>query len=826
MLLILKNVFLRNAKKQLIMIALTILGFIVSVSLLTLIQMVNVGRASYAQNNGKDLSHGDIAIHYTFDGVQDLDAQEKCRSQLFEYLNNLEGIDYTYESIYSNQGNLCYVNSDAYISESPLLRLIDINDISFFTQNVNGLSLDEVVIARNLTNRMPAQVGDNILISPGSYVFPLQLKIGGIIPDNEVFIKGAIDNSYIFLDRSVLFKHLQISDDVLKEMGYTQESYLFLLPTIYYVHGSEDMLMEIESFAAQLCQSNGIADGQYRIWKPEDAAGQFQSIYGTIDLILGIFTILSFLLSCCSIIYLVYMILLNDIRDINILKIYGLTTWKCIGLTFTEVLLILMPAVIIGILTGYYTMQFVVSGTSLYGIMNVGLREILISIRNILLIVMLSIAVIVFPIVYWGNKMKIMEILRQQNIGFMRKKQVYLMIVFLFLWILFVFSFVTDIKVSAIILSSIAAIILIVFILSYAIMALLTLIRLNGIAALAMNFIRKNVFKATLITVPVALVIVCLFIVITCNYTLLNQADEEIEKAKGYNVQIMTTMEGAVFLEDYKSQSGIDSYFSRYDEACTLLEVNHIEQVAETSVSYFSKIPNLQDMQQLSEGAVLDLGAANVMKVKVGDIIRIETFSGQEDVTVSGIVMSDMRSDFSIALYAPNQTLSNEIQNYYLLLDDNELESVKMFVDCNTNMILLSPGKMIFGMAVVFMNNKFLLNLLTAYFLLGSIVVVMYCTIIIYKGRNTDFCIYKAFGAANSTIQVIVFCECMLMSITICICGLILSGGITWLVSRYALPVALNIPLLIWIVSGANLIVGFASAMSIRVIKSKGYLNR
>ncbi|RDY33235.1 FtsX-like permease family protein [Lachnotalea glycerini] len=820
------KIFFRNAKKQYIMIFLTILGFIVSISLLTVIQMVTVGRGSYANNHGKILNHGDLSIDFTFDKVKDINNQQNARIQLLDYLKTLQRIDYTYESIYRNQGNFCYVNSEAYVSESPILRFIDIDDISFFTQEISDtLSTDEVVLARNLTNRMPANIGDNIYISPGSEVFPLQLKIAKIVSDNEVFIQKAVESSYIFLDRLVLFNYLQISDESLQKFGYTKDTYLLLLPTVFYINGDENILTDIQNKAKLICESNGINANYFSFNRPEEAVAQVKNIYGNnMDSILSIFTILSFLLSCCSIMYLVYMILFNDILDINILKIYGLSTLKCAILVFLEVLLIILPAIILGVFSGFFTMQFVVSGTSLYGIMDLGIMELLISIRNIVIIAISSIALITTPIVLWANKLQIVEILRKNNSGILKKKQVFLIAILIAGWVLFVFSFIMDFKITFKLLGIIFTVILITFILSLLIIMCISIFKLKGLCALSLKFVRKSKLKVALLTIPVSLSILCIFVVVTCNYTLLNQADKAIMDTKGYNMQIMTTNDGSDFLEQYLLELGVDSFFSKYDKACTITEINNITNKVETSISYYEKLPATEDMKALSKGIIVDAKLAYNANLKVGDIVKLETIYGTTETVVSSIYYSGIKSDFAIAIYNTTEQIEvteKGLKNYYLLLNEDEKKQLKEFVDTNSNMIIVSPGKMIFGMAVLFLNNKFLINLLTFYFLFGSVIVVMYCTMIIYKGRLSAFYVYKAYGATRNILNRIVLLECTFMGIIISICGFILAIVITFLISQYSLPIGTNVPLLILIVVLANVIMYLSARVSLHALRLK-----
>lgn len=819
---ILKRVFLRNAKKQNLMILLTVLGFIVSISLLTVIQMVTVGRSSYAKDNGRVLNHGDLSINFMFDKVNDINSQQSSRLQLLNYLQTLENIDFTYECIYKNQGNFCYVNSDAYVSESPILRFINIDDIDFFTKEIkNSLLPDEVVLARNLTNRMPAKAGDTIYISPGSEVFPLQLKIAGIVSDNEVFIQDAVENSYIYLDKSALYRYLQITDEKLQKFGYTQETYLLILPTVFYINADDDVLSEIQNMADYICEINGISNNNYSFGRPADAVSQVKKIYGNMDIILSVFTILSFLLSCCSILYLVYMIIFNDISDINILKIYGLSRKKCAIIIFLEVIFFLSPAIILGIIIGFINMKFIISGTSLYGIMNLGSKELLFSIMNIVLVAMSSIALITIPLVYFANRIRITDTLRQQNSGILLKKQVCGIAALISLWVIVIFSYITNAKIAATLLGIILGVVLIVFMLSFFVIFIFSLFNFKGVYGLSQNFIRKNKLKVALLTVPVSLAILCIFVVITCNYTLLNQADQTIENIKGYNMQIMTTNNGSELLEEYLKDEKISLYFSKYDSACTVIEINDNASKVETSISYYDKVPMIADMQYLKRGVIVDINVANNAKLKVGDILKLETPYGIIENEVSSIYHGGMKSDFSIAVYTENMTNNKDFRTYYLNLSKGEENKLKNFVDINDEMIIVSPSKMIFGMAVLFLNNKFLLNLLTFYFLLGTIIVVIYCTMIIYKGRVPSFGIYKAYGANAKIINKIVMLECAFMGIIISVCGLVLALGITFLISQYSLPIGINVPLLFFIIALVNIITFGAAKASLHSLKLK-----
>lgn len=817
-----RSILIRKAKNQKAMIILTMLGFAISLSLITVIQMISVGTSSYAKNNGQVLNHGDICIDFTFDKVNNLDSQQKARIQFLDYLQSLDNIDYTYEHVYENRGNLCYVNSDAYVSESPILRFIDMNKIYFFTSELKKkLSIEDAVLARNLTNRMPANIGDSIYISPGGNVFPLQLQISDIILDNEVYIQKAVENSYIFLDRSVMFQYLQITNESLEKSGYTKENYLFLLPTIFYVNGEEKMLSIIENEVKSICKSNSIGENFFKINKPQDARIQIKKIYNMMDSILSIFAIFSFLLSCCSIIYLVYMILFDNLSDINILKIYGLNDTKCILLIFAEVLLFLLPAIFIGIISGYFTMKLVVSGTSLYGIMKLGVSEIIISICNIIFIVLLSIAVITIPLVIFVNKLKITGILRKQYSSILLKKQTSIIAFLLLGWILFVFSFATEFKIAIILLTCIVITILLSFLCTFLIIKLIPSFPYYGILCLCIKFIKKHKVKIGMVTVPVALMIYSIFIVISCNYTLLDQAEQSILKSKGYNIQIMTTKNGNQLLESYLENTDI-SYFSKYDDRCTITEINNIPTQVETSLSFYAEIPELNIMQPLKEGAIVNINLANNAGIKVGDVLRLKTPYENIEISVSSIYKENIRSDFSIAIYSSEKKQGkNDLKNYYLITNTKEGQQLKEFVDTNDNMIIVSNSKMALGMISLFFNNKLLINLLTIYFIISSIIVVMYCIMIIYKERISEFCIYSVYGATEKDIRKIVFIECISMGIIACICGFLFAVGVTFLISKYSLPVDINLPLLILILISANIIMCLIAIISINTLKWK-----
>lgn len=822
---ILKNVFFRNARKEYRMILLTILGFMVSVSLLTVIQMITVGRSSYAKSHGEVLNHGDLSVDFRFDSSVDMSSQQNARMQFLDYVGTLEQIDAAYESIYKNEGNFCYVNSNAYVSEAPILRFIDMRDIGFFTQEINNpLTADEAVLARNLTRRMPAEIGDDIYISPGSEVFPLRLHIAGIASDNEVYIQEAVENSYIFLDRSALFKHLQIMDETLEQKGYTKESYLLLLPTIFYVNGSQEVLTEIQDKAIQICESNGISRNAYTFHRPKDAAAQVKQIYGTIDMILSVFTILSFLLACCSVLYLVYIIVFNDIREINILKIYGLTSIKCTVLVFAEIWILLAAAILPGTVFGYFTMRFVVSETSLYGIVSMGMKEVLISVFQVVFIASASIAFITIPLIFFANKIKITEVLRQETTERLTKKQTCLLMVLMIVWILLIFSFITDFKITVIMLGAILGVTLMTLLLSLLVITCFLIIRFRGIPALSRKFMKKNQLKVSLLTVPVSLSVLCIFLVITCNYTLLNQADQTILASKGYNMQIMTTTEGAKLLEKHLDEMGEDTYFSKSDEACTITFLNQKESSVETSISYYDRVPGVADMQPLKEGAVVDWNVAVNANLQIGDTVEIETQGGMIKTIVSGIYRGEVRPDFRIAVLRDKKQsvmADRTLINYYLSLSPQEQEQLKGYVDANSNMIIVNAGKIIFGMAALFMNHKFLLNLLTCYFLLDVVIVVIYCTMILYRTRIPAFYIYKACGASKKVISRIVLFECIFMGMVISICGLIVSSVITFLVGKYCLPIGSDLPLLCFIAVLANGIMCLAAFVSLRALKLK-----
>lgn len=72
MLKLLRNIYLPCVRKQRVLIILCGFGLMISTALVSIIQMVSVGRESYASSYGRELNHGDLAVGFVSDREKNL----------------------------------------------------------------------------------------------------------------------------------------------------------------------------------------------------------------------------------------------------------------------------------------------------------------------------------------------------------------------------------------------------------------------------------------------------------------------------------------------------------------------------------------------------------------------------------------------------------------------------------------------------------------------------------------------------------------------------------------------------------------------------------
>lgn len=818
---ILKNVFIRCIKKQCALVLLCAFGLLISTSLLCVIQMIDVGRESYAKNNSQELNHGDLAIGFLIKGKSDLVHLDQVKIQFNNYLKTVKGIDYTYESICSNDDNFFYVNSESYSGLAPVIRFIDFDKINFYTDEVKEkLSPKDAVIAKNITNRCSVKVGDSVYISPVGKVFPMKMNVTNIVTNKEILIQEAVEDSYVFLDRKAMYEALQISEDYLKQIGYTEDDFCFTLPTYFYINGNEDMQNSILAQLQTICNENQVNYKQLMVSKAEEAPKRISEVYGYMDVLLSIFTILNFIISCFIICYLIYILLIQNIQDINILKIYGLTQKKAALLLLAAVLLCFIIPIIIGIVIGFIMVQTVVRETSLFGVVQIGAYEVTKTAVIVIFEEVFAILISTIAVVYCTSKNSIEDILRKDKVKPLSKVQACFVCLCIVSFIFIVFSMFTSVNTTAIFFGTILIIGLLLYILALLIIKLVTLFRLKGRLALSLYYLKRNSAKVALLTVPITVAISIMYIIITLTSTLLNESDQYLEKYKGYNIEFMATNTGKEKLDTYLNQEGIRSYFSQYDSWCSIKSINDMPVEFETTVSVYTSIPKVNTMDALNNGAIVSEKLARTSNLKVGDVLEMETELGKKKIPISSIYKEDTLNSFQIAILNSNDELESSLTNYYLLLNDDSLETVKVFVNQNDDIIMISPSKMIFGVASIFIDNKAVIYLLDTFFFIGVVILVFYSVIILYESRKNEFVIYQVLGKTKKQISNDSKLECILIGAIVSICGIISSIVFTGIIGRYSLPIMVNSNLLLLITVVAMAVMFLASLVINRVLAS------
>lgn len=813
---IFRNVFIRCIKKQRVLVLLCAFGLLVSTSLLCIIQMIDIGREHYAENNSKVLNHGDLAVGFLVKGKTNLTQLEQVKIQLNNYLKTMDGIDYTYESICSNDDNFFYVNSDSYSGLAPVIRFVDFSKIDFFTDEIDGaLSENDMVIAKNITNRCSVGVGDSVYVSPVGKVFPMKMKVSDIVLNKEILIQDAVENSYVFLDRKSIYKALQITPEYLEKIGYSEDDFCFTLPTYFYINGNEAAQNSILDQLKSICNENGVNFNQLLISKAEEAPQRISEVYGYMDVLLSIFTLLNFIISCFIICYLVYLLLNQNIQDINILKIFGLSQKKASLLILGVVLFCFLIPIILGIVVGYFVMHTLVRETSLFGLVQIGVPEVLKTSIQVLIEDIFAILISTSAVIFCASKNSIVDILRKDKMKPMGKLQACLVCFCIASFIFIIFSIFTSVSTTAVFLGSILVLGILLYMLALLVIKLTTFIHIKHRFELSIYFFKRNSAKVALFTVPITVAITIMYMIITLTQTLLNEADQYLEKNKGYNIQIMTTDSGKKKLDSYLSQEGISDYFSQYDSWCTIKSINGAPIECETTVSIYTDIPKVSTMNALKDGAIISEKMARTANLKVGDTLKIETETGTQDIKIASTYKEDTLNNFQIALLDSEGVVESSLTNYYLLLNDDASKNVKEFVNKNDDIIMISPSKMIFGIASIFIDNKAVIYLLDAFFFIGVVILVFYSVIILYQGRLNEFVIYQVLGKTKRQILIDTKLECLGLGIITSICGVLSSLLFTYIIGKYSLPITVNVKLLLVIIFVA-LAVMFLALLAIK----------
>ena len=163
-------------------------------------------------------------------------------------------------------------------------------------------------------------------------------------------------NSYVYMDRDALFNALQITEENLDTMGYTKETFGLTLPTYFYINGSNDIHNTILTKLQDICRQNAIDYNKIAVTTANDAANRVSEVYGYMDVLLSVFTIINFLMACFIICYLVYLFLINHIQVMNVLRILGLSKIKNTFLMLLIVMVCLIIPIFLGLILGYFMM--------------------------------------------------------------------------------------------------------------------------------------------------------------------------------------------------------------------------------------------------------------------------------------------------------------------------------------------------------------------------------------------------------------------------------------------------------------------------------------
>ena len=774
---IFKILYMRSIKNHVYIIIPILIGCIVSTSLLSATLFIIDNTDNYIHNSAKLLNHGDMSVFQKIHESHSFyDLQYRNMNKEFDfYLDNMEGIEYTFEQhLQPNINAMLNVDGGKSLIGNYWYRYINFEDLSRYADFDEMPAKNSVILCETLAKRLSANVGDIIYIKYNLTTAALKLPISKIIPNSEIILQEA-SLGYLMIDLSYYIEwfsneHQEWLNDYEELNGYYDYNNLWVKK--YYVDGEAETLKSVETKANEIY-------GEYaRIIYISDVIAQGKEYFNPTIIILSMFALMSFILSSIGLVNLLYIRVIARQKDIVVLKVFGFTNKADTFLTNLDMLILLLPATIIGIFLGYIVFVKMLEETTTMGHYSMSADSLIVSITKIAMIVLAAFVSLIIPNLYFVNKRKIAEVLRENSFSALMKRELIVIIFFsvtlitLLIHVLFQSSIVTKTFLVILIVAFIT------FLICIASTKLLFLFKGEYLARLSFLFLLKNKSRVPINIITYTICFSVIFLMVIANYSLGSMVSKASFKTYDYNIIITTDIENENMAKQFidnnlasRNYYIIRGYYAHFNDSMGAeLHVYDFANYEGKMKAYIdnklSAIPYYIGTFELTPGSGIELYVANSPK-PVNLIVS--------DLPEYSSPFPEPR--YAMAISSEGIELTDEayFSSYFLNILSHEKALLFDFIKDNHGMFITNTEDNIEAELGAIRDYKYIFDIMTLFFIVCTFAVLLSSDIVTYLNRMKEFCIFYSLGATLNDIKKIISIENAVILIIGVIYGIIVS---------------------------------------------------
>lgn len=780
---IFKIYYMRSILKNFKIVIPVLLGCLISATLIsTTIFMVDNIKC-YVNKYSYLINHGDLSVSQRKLPFAEEDYDKK--NNIFEdYLKENTKVHYVTEQYMRPDTNASIEVYDGktIIGDSYWYRIIDYNNLNRYMELNKVSPENSVILSKSMAKRLNAKKGDKIKILFDLKAASLDLIINEIIPDNEVNIPSS-NLGYIFMDRSFYENYNNINSSEFNNIGLKK----------FYIDGKESNLKEVEEKAQEVY-------GDYaKIIYISDLLNSAQTFYRLPIGFLSFFSLICFILSSLGLINLIHIIVIERQKDIAVLKVLGLKDNLSKLYVLLEILILVLPILLLGVLGGYLNFRnFLLKMPSL-GIASLSGSDLLFSTLKIFSINFLAVLFLGMPIIVFTLKRSIVDILRGNNITKKHKRQMLLVAICVTAEIFVIFKIIinsTDIIYMQLIMLAVVVILMLV---SFLLTKILHLLKGKSVYRISISSLLRNKTRVPITIITYTFCFTMIFMVLLINYSLSSMATDKGIKDFDYDVEVRTDERATEIIERYISLNRINNFYkikgynAKVNDLSFILDVfdfsNYKGPFKEKIKEELNLGGEFSYIYNLEQNSLINI---NLKGNDITFVIREKNYSSPilEDRYLEAGITESSISKKDIELGDP------VVISYFFNTDYIKMNDLVKLIQKNEGIMLITINDVINNKLAEIEDYKYLINNMTIYFLLGTVIVVLTSSIITFLERKKEFGLYIIFGANRNTLKKSVFFENVILAIFGGVIGSFLSMSLLKLISKILyFPLQMNFTL-------------------------------